>query len=502
MSLLIKALANAEKGKQEELNKVKADKSTVPYAPTLELMPIDTKDKITSSYRRAENIDKNFTSETANLGQISDEKVALEAESMINSIFTTSDMKDSHPLTKKTSTDKSIDQIHLTSSVKANKEKDPSLGLLSTGKQAVQDNQQAAAKVFVANQMAKKSSSKSMLFILAILGTLFILVALQGISYIHTLDASKPSTVKPSTSIQSLKSSGLISDELAGVSKSQKTLNEATAGLSSKEIEEMRGPNQNNAIKRNISKNNEVFDASTRHEKASIFKSSSVKRSLTISNASALRSDEDAPLKSTEKPAAIKLTSKTSLSAVDPTLLSAYRAFSQGDYSAAQQQYRQVLQQDARNVDALLGMAAIAQHQDRDADAAGWYQKVLEIEPRNIIALTATMTPQTNGDAFALENRIKGLLVQQPEAASLYAALGNLYAGQGQWLAAQGAYFDACRFDPLNADYLFNLAISLDHLGKSKLALKQYEHALDLVNKNGATSPDKVQLVARIQALQ
>ena len=183
-------------------------------------------------------------------------------------------------------------------------------------------------------------------------------------------------------------------------------------------------------------------------------------------------------------------------------MLLAYEPFNRGEDASAQQQYRQVLQHDVRNVDALLGMAAIAQRQGRDADAVGWYQKVLDIEPRNTIAQSAIVSPQVNNDAVGAESRIKNMLAQQPEAANLHAALGNLYAEQNQWASAQGAYFDASRFAPSNADYAFNLAISLDQLGKSALALKQYQRALELLNQSGSTSPDRATLEARVQALQ
>jgi cytochrome c-type biogenesis protein CcmH/NrfG len=183
-------------------------------------------------------------------------------------------------------------------------------------------------------------------------------------------------------------------------------------------------------------------------------------------------------------------------------LVSAYQAFTRGQDSAAQQLYRQVLQKDVRNIDALLGMAAIAQRQGRNADAAGWFQKVLEIEPRNTIAQSVMIDSQVESDSVSTESRLKNMLALQPEAAHLYATLGNLYAEQNQWSLAQEAYFNASRYAPGNADYAFNLAISLDQLGKADLALKQYLRALELVNQTGATSPDRAQLETRIQALQ
>jgi tetratricopeptide (TPR) repeat protein len=182
--------------------------------------------------------------------------------------------------------------------------------------------------------------------------------------------------------------------------------------------------------------------------------------------------------------------------------MGAYEAYTRGDDASAQQQYRQVLQRDVRNVDALLGMAAIAERQGRNADALGWHQKVLEIEPTNTIAQSASISPRDNSDPTAVESHIKNMLARKPDAANLHASLGNLYAEQNQWPAAQEAYFNASRLAPNNADYAFNLAISLDQMGKAKLALKQYERALELVNQSGSTSPNKATLEARIHELQ
>jgi uncharacterized protein HemY len=105
-------------------------------------------------------------------------------------------------------------------------------------------------------------------------------------------------------------------------------------------------------------------------------------------------------------------------------------------------------------------------------------------------------------DQAGTESRIKNMLAQQPEAANLHAALGNLYAAQSQWSLAQVAYFNASRYAPDSADYAFNLAVSLDQLGKSGLALAQYQRALGLLSSSGAGNLDKAELEARIQALQ
>jgi tetratricopeptide (TPR) repeat protein len=187
---------------------------------------------------------------------------------------------------------------------------------------------------------------------------------------------------------------------------------------------------------------------------------------------------------------------------VDQTLLEAYKAFTEGDHRQAQQLYRQVLRKNTHQTDALLGMAAIAQNEGRNADAVGWYQKVLEIEPHNTVALSGVVNTMPKGNGISQESRLKNLIASQPQVASFHASLGNLYAAQEQWTQAQQAYFEANRYDNDNAEYAFNLAVSLEHLKKPTLALSHYQRALALVLKTKATLPDKDQIQARIDALQ
>ncbi len=182
-----------------------------------------------------------------------------------------------------------------------------------------------------------------------------------------------------------------------------------------------------------------------------------------------------------------------------PTVMQAYQAYSEGDDTLAQQHYQQVLQEDGRNVDALLGMAAIAQHQGQAVDAAAWYQAVLDVAPKNSVALLASVLMKDKTEA---ESRIKSLLVQLPDADYLHAALANLYAEQGLWPAAEEAYFNASRLAPDRADYAFNLAVSLDQMGKSQLALQQYRRALVLLKPSASDSLSKVAIELRMQQLE
>ena len=198
--------------------------------------------------------------------------------------------------------------------------------------------------------------------------------------------------------------------------------------------------------------------------------------------------------------ASIEVSKSQPLANINPTLMSAYEAYNAGNDSKAQALYKQVLRSDVRNVDALLGLGAIAQRQGRAADANGWYGKVLEVEPRNTIAQTAVLDTRAQGNPQADETRIKNMLAKQPDDANLHAALGSLYADQNQWPAAQQAYFDAYRLHA-SAVNAFNLAVSLDQMGKPKLALPYYQRALEQAHQSEGNI-DKAALEARIRAIR
>ena len=180
------------------------------------------------------------------------------------------------------------------------------------------------------------------------------------------------------------------------------------------------------------------------------------------------------------------------------SLTAAYNTYRNGDFATAWQLYRTVLQQDARNRDALLGMAAIAQQQGEDTIATQYYGQVLTLDPRDPAA-HAGLSALTPGNAAGTESRLKLLLTHRPDAA-LHFALGNLYAEQSRWGEAQQSYFNAINREPDNAQYAYNLAVSLDHLGLGKLAAQYYQRALQL-DQFSNTSFDHAQTQQRINEL-
>ena len=101
---------------------------------------------------------------------------------------------------------------------------------------------------------------------------------------------------------------------------------------------------------------------------------------------------------------------------------------------------------------------------------------------------------------YQTESRLKNILAQQPDAAALHFALGNNHVIQLRWAEAQQSFFRALSIDPANADYAFNLAVSLDHLKKNELATKYYREALILADK-GPVGFEEAQIIARLKEL-
>lgn len=466
MSLLIKALETAEKDKQAELKKSKA----AGLSADLALEPLST----AVAPDAVKNSELNLLADEVPTNQMPSKTDAFNASAAA-----------------------SVAKVR------------------SQSESSRDSKQKVAANVFVANQSLKNPTSKATLALLGVAGALIIWLGLYGYEYIRELTTPQVEVVKPPPPLPQVPATA----EAANPAQLPAALPEAQTGDNLNQVDAT-AAGANTAVQpASVGAITEANLTDAKIEYPAGNNAADTGRKISKKPKSGRdQSAEDAAGAADEnsnefkRGAPLKLLSRTPAAGVDPTLLAAYQAFSSGDDAAAQKQYRQVLQADVRNVDALLGMAAIALRQGRYADANGWYQKVLEIEPRNSTALSALANTQIGNDAAgpnaagsdfaATESRIKNLLAQQPEAANLHAALGNLYAAQNQWLLAQPAYFNASRFAPNNADYAFNLAVSLDQLGKSELALAQYQRALSLLNNSAASKLDRAQLEARIQALQ
>ncbi len=178
----------------------------------------------------------------------------------------------------------------------------------------------------------------------------------------------------------------------------------------------------------------------------------------------------------------------------------AYAAFQLGSLDTARTLYAEALARDPARVDALLGMAAIAMRENRLAEAHRYYREVLRHEPRQPVASAALFMIEGGAGNEVTEARLKVLADHDADSPYLRFALGNLYARQRRWADAQEAFFAAFSRAPTNADYAFNLAVSLDQLGQRAAALEYYRKALAL-RGTGPAAFDPAQAAARVAAL-
>lgn len=167
-----------------------------------------------------------------------------------------------------------------------------------------------------------------------------------------------------------------------------------------------------------------------------------------------------------------------SAAVANPVLVRARTAWNTGDLAAAEVAYASALATEPQNIDALGGLAAIALRQGRYEHAENLYLRALEADPTNAVAVAGVLGLQHAKAAFGVESRLKNLIAAQPDHPALRFALGNLYAGDHRWNEAQREYLHAHTGDPRQPDYLFNLAVSLDHLRLPAQAAEYYGLAL------------------------
>jgi len=203
------------------------------------------------------------------------------------------------------------------------------------------------------------------------------------------------------------------------------------------------------------------------------------------SAAAAARRQKPAPAAAESGPRNTVVVSRGTVEPVmNPLLGQAYAALQAGQLDQARRDYGQIASAEPRNVDALLGLAAIAVRIGDNEEATRRYLQVLELEPRHALAQGGLIALLGRADPPAAESKLRHLISLEPSA-YLYFTLGNLYADQSRWAAAQQAYFQAHHLDPANPDYAYNLAVGLEHVSQPKLALGYYRRAVQLAAARG-----------------
>ena len=189
-----------------------------------------------------------------------------------------------------------------------------------------------------------------------------------------------------------------------------------------------------------------------------------------------------------QRPAATTAVHATAAVTANPSALdAAYAAWQGGRLDEAEALYKRATAEHG-GADAWLGLASIASLRGQTRQAAEYYEKVLQHDPNNAVAQAALLDSLGSSDSAAAEAHLQNLIHQRPSA-FLYYALGNFYAGQKRWANAESAYFEASRRAPENADFAYNLAVSLDHLQQYPAAIRYYREALQLAGPDTRFDP-------------
>lgn len=192
---------------------------------------------------------------------------------------------------------------------------------------------------------------------------------------------------------------------------------------------------------------------------------------------------KDAP-NGKEAPVTLRLARSVDAPVVSQDLADAYTALKNGDYLRARALYAKLVMADPLNLDAQLGIATVFARRGESTLAAAHYRQVLTIDPRNGTAM-AGLVAVSDAKSPTREVELKTLLGRTPNSSTLQFSLGNHYASERRWVEAQQAYFEAYRLESGNADFAYNLAVSLDHLKQPRLAMDYYQKSLALLTKSG-----------------
>jgi TolA-binding protein len=209
----------------------------------------------------------------------------------------------------------------------------------------------------------------------------------------------------------------------------------------------------------------------------------------TLADTGADVTDSALALPQNASPTVLQISRSGGARQINPGVSTAYASLQAGDLAAAGAQYQQVLDSLPNSRDALLGLGLVRLREGQLAAARELYARALQLNPRDPLAHTGLLQTMQAVTPSEHESTLRTLIDQYPDVAPLPLALGNLYASQQRWSEAQGAYYNALLIasrnssGPVNPDYAFNLAVSLEQLNQGKAALGYYRQAQALARE-------------------
>jgi tetratricopeptide (TPR) repeat protein len=157
------------------------------------------------------------------------------------------------------------------------------------------------------------------------------------------------------------------------------------------------------------------------------------------------------------------------------------RVLKAGGYADAVKIYDSRLQNNPSDPIALAGKAQALQQEGQDDAAMAVWQRLLELNPRDVEALTNYLgLLQKQQPDEALE-KLKELSAQYPENAGVAAQIAMASATLTDTPTALKNFRKAIALDPTEPTYPFNMAVLYDRLGTTDKAREGYTRALNVV---------------------
>jgi tetratricopeptide (TPR) repeat protein len=152
-----------------------------------------------------------------------------------------------------------------------------------------------------------------------------------------------------------------------------------------------------------------------------------------------------------------------------------------GDLARAEQIYRQILQSDPRNADALHLLGVVTAQQGRKEMGIALITRALDLEPNNaILHHNLGLTYQDLGKLDETVACYQNALRLAPDYAEAYLNLGVAQAARGRLEEASAAFEQALHYRPDDARASNNLGVVLKDLGRLDDAIACYRRALRL----------------------
>lgn len=163
-----------------------------------------------------------------------------------------------------------------------------------------------------------------------------------------------------------------------------------------------------------------------------------------------------------------------------------------GKIAIAEGYYRQALDVDPANPSAQQGLATVYQKAGKADDAQALYAEILSKDPENREALNNFMALISNKAPEEAATELEKMEQKNPDFSPIPAQLGVVYNKMNLHEKAAEKLARALDLEPKNVAYKYNLAVTMDLLGKKEEAADLYLSLVQDYN-NGATLPGDVQ---------